>query len=307
MSPRSTAVTDAVLAAYAPPPLAPDDDKERRGRVLVVGGSPLTPGAAELAGVASLRAGAGKLQIITVEAVAQALAVAIPEALVCGLPGTPGGCLRRAAVFHAADLLRAARAVLVGPGLLGAPGEVAAIVPRVLDHVSDDAMVVLDAAAVLVLRDVPDLLRRREGRAILTPNATELAMLLGEEEASDDLEDRVWRASRRFGAAIACGRVVADDEHVFCDRAGGPGLGTSGSGDVRSGIVAGLAARRASALGAALWGAHLHMRAGDRLAERIGTVGFLARELSAEVPLEMAAITARLVPQDVPGAAAHAG
>ena len=62
------------------------------------------------------------------------------------------------------------------------------------------------------------------------------------------------------------------------------GLAISGSGDMLAGIIAGLAARGASVEQAAVWGVALHARAGERLAERAGPLGYLARDLSAEVP-----------------------
>jgi len=78
--------------------------------------------------------------------------------------------------------------------------------------------------------------------------------------------------------------VVAPDGTAFQNDAGNVGLGTSGSGDVLSGVIAGLCARGASALQAAVWGVYLHAKAGDRLARRIGPLGFLARELLGEIP-----------------------
>jgi NAD(P)H-hydrate repair Nnr-like enzyme with NAD(P)H-hydrate dehydratase domain len=70
--------------------------------------------------------------------------------------------------------------------------------------------------------------------------------------------------------------------------AGGPGLGTSGSGDVLAGAIGGLIARGAETAEATCWATYLHARAGDRLAERIGPLGFLARELADELPLVLA-------------------
>jgi NAD(P)H-hydrate repair Nnr-like enzyme with NAD(P)H-hydrate dehydratase domain len=58
----------------------------------------------------------------------------------------------------------------------------------------------------------------------------------------------------------------------------------SGSGDVQAGVVAGLLARGAPPAQAAVWGAYLHGAAGERLAARVGPVGFLAREIPAELP-----------------------
>ena len=65
---------------------------------------------------------------------------------------------------------------------------------------------------------------------------------------------------------------------------GGPGLGVSGSGDVQAGIIAGLLSRGAEPAQAAVWGAYLHARTGERLAATVGQVGYLARELPPQVP-----------------------
>ena len=80
---------------------------------------------------------------------------------------------------------------------------------------------------------------------------------------------------------------------TYCNRTGNVGLATSGSGDTLSGLIVGLAARGASPLQAAVWGVYLHARAGDELAKRMGRLGFLARELLAEVPKLMSELDKR--------------
>ncbi len=82
--------------------------------------------------------------------------------------------------------------------------------------------------------------------------------------------------------------IVAPEGEIYCNRTGNIGLATSGSGDTLSGIIAGLVARGATPIQAAAWGVYLHGRAGDALAKRMGQLGFLARELLAEVPSLMA-------------------
>jgi len=79
--------------------------------------------------------------------------------------------------------------------------------------------------------------------------------------------------------------AATPDGEQFSVPKGNPGLATSGSGDVLAGAVAGVAARTADTLAAGVWGLALHGAAGDRLAARIGGVGFLARELLDELPL----------------------
>jgi NAD(P)H-hydrate repair Nnr-like enzyme with NAD(P)H-hydrate dehydratase domain len=78
--------------------------------------------------------------------------------------------------------------------------------------------------------------------------------------------------------------VVTPSGECWVVTGGSPGLGVSGSGDVQAGIVAGLLARGAVPAQAAVWGAYLHARVGERLAGALGTVGYLARELPGQVP-----------------------
>ena len=96
------------------------------------------------------------------------------------------------------------------------------------------------------------------------------------------------RLADRTGAVVSVGGdvawVAAPDGRLFRDDGGSPGLGVSGAGDVRSGLVAGLLARGADPVAAALWAGHLHARAGERLSARSGPLGYLARELLPEVP-----------------------
>ena len=106
-------VTPALLRDWPLPP--PGEDKGARGSVLVAGGAADTPGAALLAGLAALRAGAGKLQLAVAAPVAPALAVAVPEALVRSLRHTASGSVRAGAVAELADLLEKATSSVPAP------------------------------------------------------------------------------------------------------------------------------------------------------------------------------------------------
>lgn len=137
-------VTPALLQTM-PLPVPVEGGKEARGRVLVVGGSASVPGAVLLSGIAALRAGAGKLQVATVQAAAMPLAIALPEARVIGLPETADGGI---APGNAELLELAARcdALLIGPGLL--PGQdVDDLLATLVGTVSGPA-IVLDAGAL---------------------------------------------------------------------------------------------------------------------------------------------------------------
>lgn len=114
---------------------------------------------------------------------------------------------------------------------------------------------------------------------------------LEQDTVSSDPIGTVQRAAQELGATVtlkgSTTYIAAQDGALFCNKTGNVGLATSGSGDTLAGIVAGLAARGASPIQAAAWGVHLHATAGERLAKRIGPLGFLARELLAEVPALM--------------------
>lgn len=275
-------VSTALLRSWHPPEPGDDGDKHSRGTVAVVGGATSTPGAVLLAGTAALRAGAGRLQVLTVETTAVALGVSLPEAMVRGLPADERGSLSPDAADEVVDALGGAGTVVLGPGLLG-KDSVRTLLERVLPRLGDEVTLVLDAVALTALAQVSELLAPLADRTVLTPNSGELAALL-DGEVLDELAASE-AVVERYGAVVSSrGWVVAPDGRTWREEAGGVGLGTSGSGDVLAGLVGGMLARGTDPAQAAVWGQYLHSAAGDRLTARLGRLGFLARELLDEVP-----------------------
>ncbi|KTF31390.1 NAD(P)H-hydrate dehydratase [Xanthomonas vesicatoria] len=276
---RVRMLTAAALRAMPLP--SPGGDKEQRGRVLIVGGSMRVPGAALLAGEAALRAGAGKLQIATAAGIAPGMALAVPEALVLGLGQNAQGEIVRG--HRALDAAMAAcDAAVIGPGMLST-GTTAALVKRAIAQAV--CTLVLDAGAL------SPRLRAPPGRPfVLTPHAGEMATLAGDDKAAVEAAPGKYAvafAKMMRSVVIVKGAdsfIAGPDGALWMHRGGVPGLGTSGSGDTLAGVIAGFAARGCDALTAALWGVFVHAAAGKQLSKRIGTVGFLAREIPAEVP-----------------------
>jgi ADP-dependent NAD(P)H-hydrate dehydratase len=269
--------------------------KHSRGHVLVAGGSPSTPGAVMLAGLAALRVGAGVLALAVARSVAPHVAVAVPEASVHGFASLDdrGGDTDEALLE---DALSGHDTICVGPGL-DDPDAAEWLLRAVLDSCGAEARLVLDAFALGVLPGLSDDdLGRLAGRSVLTPNGSEAARLL--DTSSDDIDGRESRdvavaVARRYNCVVAFERHIADPAgrgwHV---ESGHPGLGTSGSGDVLAGAAAGLLARGSDPAQAACWATYLHATAGDRLAPRVGRLGFLAREVVDELPLVLVEIEA---------------
>jgi hydroxyethylthiazole kinase-like uncharacterized protein yjeF len=283
--PASRAVTAALLRSWPLPSGSDGDGKEDRGRVLVVGGCRQVPGAVLLAGTAALRAGAGMLQLATVADAALALAVAMPEALVMPLRSNARGEVQGAsdALYEKAAN---ADALVIGSGMPPTPASLR-LATALLDVAT--GTVLLDAGALQAHARAG---RRAQSRptAILTPHAGEMARLTGEDEGR--IREHAATIARDFAATSnvivvlkgPATQIAHPDGRLWIHRGGGPGLGTSGSGDALAGVIGGLAARGASPEQAAVWGVALHALAGARLARRIGTLGFLAREIAGEIP-----------------------
>jgi len=271
MSSPSNPVDRQLLRAWGLPD--PGESKKSRGRVMVVGGSRRSPGALLLAGEAALRVGAGRLGLVAPASIEAQLGIALREAAIFALPPEAAD-----PIGHAVrEELESADAVLVGPGFDDAD-ETRLTLLAVAEM--DVAVLVLDAFAIGILPDID--------RAVLPPalilnlNLEEAAILLGREIRADRVGD-LRGIAQRFDAVVNCYGIVASPSGAAWEISeGGPGLGTSGSGDVLAGTIAGFAARGVEPARAAVWGSWTHARAGDRLTARTG-IGFLASDLASEL------------------------
>lgn len=284
-------VTAALLRAN-PLPNHVEGDKDKRGRVLIIGGSLEVPGAVLLAGEAALRAGAGKLQVATCRSIAPQMGLALPEALVLGLSETDGGSIAPDCADRLAKAANRVDAFLIGPGMMEQPAT-QQLVAGLLDQM-EGTPAVLDAGALVGLPDVRDALRRNAGRFVITPHGGEMAQLLGisrDEVEADPLAAGCRAASQMHCVVVMKGartHIVTPQGEAWLFGGGTIGLATSGSGDTLAGVITALLARGAAPAWAAIWGVHLHGEAGTRLTQRYGGIGFLAREIPGEVPRIMA-------------------
>jgi hydroxyethylthiazole kinase-like uncharacterized protein yjeF len=279
------ALTRAALKSF-PLPAVVDGDKETKGRILVVAGSREVAGAALLTATAAMRAGAGKLRMISLESVAVPTALAMPEAMVIALDEAKDGGFTLSAVREIARQAERVDAVVAGPGMAQAK-TCAALADELLES---PASVVLDAALLHSLKPLEADQRRGPQPPVLLPHSGELASLLDcdEKEIDRDPIGCGLRAARRYQANVlvkgVTSHVVTPDGRAWTYSGGAPGLGVSGSGDTLAGIVGGLLARGADSLTALLWGVLLHGEAGEELAKTVGPVGFLAREIPDQIP-----------------------
>lgn len=218
-----------------PPPLEPDAHKGDAGRVFVVAGHRLMPGAAVLCVRAAQRAGAGLVGLWgTHGEVLRAVAVASPETIHFE-SGSPFVGADRCAEEFGSD------SIACGPGL-GTEGPARAWVKAILGGLPGRPRV-FDADALNHFAGRAGDLRSSAGPLVITPHPGEAARLLGG-EVSKTPEGRATAArelARRTGAIVClkgADTVVTDGANLWVNETGGPALATAGSGDVLTGILA---------------------------------------------------------------------
>lgn len=242
------------------------------GRVLVVGGQPGMGGAARLAGEAAYRVGAGLVTIATHPQHAAILSSARPELMVHAV----------SSVRELRPLMAHASIIAVGPGL-GQGDWAKELFAAVLESRHP---LVVDADALNLLAANP--VSRNDW--IITPHPGEAARLLGcgVREIQTDRFAAAHAMANRFGGVCVLkgsGSLVASNAPAsvwLCDG-GNPGMASGGTGDVLTGVIAGLRAQGLAAVDAARFGVWCHARAGDEAGAAEGERGLMAGDLLPRV------------------------
>ncbi len=252
-------------------PRDPTGHKGDYGHALIVAGSVGKTGAAVLASWAALRAGAGLVTVATPEPALPIIAAHTPEVMTEPLAATRAGTISERCLEGAlfATLLKGKRAVAIGPGL-STQAETQAFVRSVVKAYRD-VPIILDADGLNAFAGRAVELKSPDGLLALTPHPGEMARLVGC-SAADVQARRVEIALRAAAEWNACvvlkghQTVIASPSgEAFINSTGNPGMGTGGTGDVLTGILAGLAAQYSETDFARLlaFGVYLHGLAGD--------------------------------------------
>lgn len=286
-----------VAAELAPllPPLARDAHKGDRGHALIVAGSPGKAGAAILAARAAVRSGAGLVTVAVPEPLLATVDGGSIESMTLALPAGPEGQIAGEAVERALAAAEGKRALALGPGLGQEPATAEAIRRLLL---ASEIPLVIDADGLNAFAGRARELAGRKAPAILTPHPGELGRLLGL-SAGEVQADRL--AAARMGAeetraiVILKGHltlIATPEGEIYVTPNGNPGMGTGGTGDVLTGLLAGLLAQGLDPVDAARLGAFLHGAAGDLAAGRAGERGIAAGDLVDQLPRALADLAA---------------
>src|SRR5882672_10318432 len=270
-------------------PLArdPASHKGSYGHALIVAGSLGKSGAAVLAGRGALRSGAGLVTVATPLDVLPTVAAGAPEMMTAPLTGTEAGTasLRNLDYARFADIARDKSVVAIGPGL-STHTETQQFIRTIVAET--ELPIILDADGLNAYAGMADHLNQRHAPVLaLTPHPGEMARLLG--VTTKDVQARrldvaleaagKWRAHvilKGFHTILA-----TPSGNAYFNTTGNPGMATGGTGDVLTGILAGLTAQ----FGTTDWprvlglGIYLHGLAGDIAASRVGEAPLIASDL----------------------------
>jgi hydroxyethylthiazole kinase-like uncharacterized protein yjeF len=269
-----------------------DANKGTYGHALIVAGSLGKSGAAILSGRGALRSGAGLVTVATPQDVLPVVAAGMPELMTEPLVATEAGTasLRNIDYGRFAEIARNKSVLAIGPGL-SMQSETQEFIRALVAET--DLPVILDADGLNAYAGMADRLNQRRAPALaLTPHPGEMARLLG--VTAKDVQ------ARRLDAALeAAGRwrahvilkgfhtiLATPSGHAYINTTGNPGMATGGTGDVLTGILAGLTAQFGTQDWARVlsFGVYLHGLAGDIAASRTGQAPLIASDLVESIP-----------------------
>lgn len=279
----------------------PDDHKGTFGHVLVIAGSRGMAGAAILAARGALRSGAGLVTVAVPSAIASTVAGAVPSAMTLALPENAAGAFRPEGVDRLKEYAKERRVttLAIGPGLT-THADAAKFVLLTLSGLPAAAVVDADALNTLAQQEsegVVQMLKSRKQPCVYTPHPAEAARLLGMKKSEVEAQRLkcVEKLARSMGGvALLKGRktLISSGARTVANATGGPGLAKGGSGDVLTGLIAGLWAQMSASgrvagdlpFRAACLGAWLHGAAGDAAEKELTAWAVTSTDLTDYLP-----------------------
>jgi ADP-dependent NAD(P)H-hydrate dehydratase / NAD(P)H-hydrate epimerase len=262
---------------------AREGNKGKYGHVVVIGGSVGKAGAAAMAGFAALRVGAGLSTVATPKSILATVAGFHPELMTEPLAETEHGTISLRAVGLPLDSLLKLKTIAIGPGITR-NSETAEFVRTVVTR--GDKSLVVDADALNAFEGSSDKLSGRGRTVVITPHPGEMSRLTGLSIA--EIQTNRLEVARKFAREHALivvlkghrTLIAAADGNVWVNPTGNPGMATGGTGDILTGMVAGLIAQHPQqALEATALAVYLHGLAGDIAAESVGENSLVATDL----------------------------
>jgi ADP-dependent NAD(P)H-hydrate dehydratase / NAD(P)H-hydrate epimerase len=279
-------VTGSELSGLIPP-RPQKSHKGSYGHLLILAGSPGMTGAAALASMAALRAGAGLVTLGIPKSLNPIMEEKCTEVMTLPLPETSTGSLSPDALSPILDFCLKIDVVAIGPGLSRNPGTGELVRELVR---SCPVPLIIDADGLNLIAEDLSVLGSASSGLTLTPHPGEACRLTGltREELFADREGTARRFARENNLILVlkgAGTLIALPEgSLRINLTGNPGLATGGTGDILTGLIAGFMAQGVEAGSAACLGVYVHGAAGDKAAEKVGEISLIASDLLESIP-----------------------
>lgn len=264
-----------------------DTHKGTYGHLLVVAGSRGKTGAAAMVSTAALRTGAGLVTLAVPKNLQPIYEMKLTEVMTEPLSEGERWSIGENALGEILSLADDMNAVAIGPGIVSTSASL-----KVMAGLIEDLPhpVVIDAGGIDAIASYPEILKNAKGQRVITPHPGEMGRLLG--ISSREIQaDRVGIARRYAEENNVC--VVLKGAHtviampegkVFINTTGNSGMATAGTGDVLTGMIAGLLAQRFKPEQAALAAVYLHGLAGNMVMDEKGEYGIMATDIIEKIP-----------------------
>lgn len=250
------------------------------GKVLVAAGCKNMAGAAFLSGKAAYIAGAGFVKIYTAEANRQIIQQLLPEAVVETYDPNENLSNKLEEAIKKADV------IVAGPGIgVGESSE--RIIKTILQNAN--VPVILDADGLNIISNHREWLKEAKYPIIITPHLGEMARLV--QKSIIDIQKQLLQVAQEFAKEYNVICILKDartvtalpDGTVFINTSGNNGMATAGTGDVLTGVLAGLIAQGMDENIAAPVGVYLHGSGGDCILKETGTYSMTSQDIIAGV------------------------
>lgn len=248
------------------------------GKVLIIAGSKDISGAAYLCAASAFRVGAGLVRIFTAKENREVIQKLIPEAMVNTYDIEKFDKKALEACLNWCDV------VAVGPGLSTGVTQ-----RHIVEEVIDSHLpAVIDADGINNIAEDERLKRKLHKNIIITPHLAEAARLINTsvKEIASDLIKYAQNINYRYNVNCIlkdARTIIATETKTFINLTGNNGMATAGSGDVLTGIVAGLIAIGVSFDNATVLAPFIHGVAGDLAVKRVSKSGLMASDIIDEL------------------------
>lgn len=263
-----------------------DSHKYSTGKAYIIAGSRGFSGAALLASTAALRSGAGLVRLALPESLSNIAESVSLETIIDSCPETIDQSLDYDALPGLKDGCEWADVVAIGPGL-GRHEDTLDLVKQLIQEI--DRPLVIDADALYAISQDVQILKERTAPTILTPHLGEFKRLIADR---DQNEKTMWQLAQEFSTEFgvflllkgAPSLLATPGGEITINDTGYAGMATGGSGDVLTGVLAGLWAQWKQTPEILKFAMHIHGRAADLNRHEKGVLGLIASDIVQALP-----------------------